>query len=156
MNRIDEHLTGLNLFLSSLVGKITPNIILCIALINGFAFGLVTTGYLADQTVDALSPVSLLIVWQFIITSVLSSQRIKLNTKYLTRFFIAIVLGYYTQWQVFGSYVQNYDPEKVQYIKPVVEGASGNFIFFMFFVMGASHCFSDKDSKIESTMDTKI
>ena len=65
-------------------------------------------------------------------------------------------MGYYAQWQAFGYYAQEYSPEMLKNIQPVMGGGSGSFIFILFFLMGAKHCFSGNEVKNETKINLSV
>lgn len=156
MNKLDESLVSINNFLTALTERINPNTILGVAMVNGFILGLVTTGYLGANSVSTTSWNFGLIIWQFAVICVFSSKYIKLSTEYLVKFFLAVVIGYHVQWQIFGIYVENNEPEKLKFIEPFMSNNNGNFIFVLFFLMGVKYCFSGNVTKEqEPLIDTK-
>lgn len=156
MNKTDEVLTGINIFLSSTTDRITPNVILFVTAVNGFILGFLTTGYLGNNSMGIFSFPFWLFIEQFVVICFFSSRYVDLTTEYLTKFFLAGVIGYYIQWQSFGVYVAKYEPRMMIHIQPVLEGGSGNFIFILFLVMGLKHCFSGNEIKKENKINMSV
>lgn len=156
MNKTDEILTSLNIFLSTTTDRITPNIILTVTMINGFILGFLTTGYLGSNSMGIFSFPFWLFIEQFVVICFFSSRYVNLTTEYLTKFFLSGVMGYYFQWQSFGYYAQNYDPKLFKTIQPIMDGGSGTFIFILFFIMGAKHCFTNNEIKKETKINMDI
>ena len=156
MGKADEILSTINIFLSTTTDRITPNIILLVTMANGFGFGFLTTGYLGKDSMGVFTFLFWFFVWQFVLTCFLTSRHVNLTTEYLTKFFLAAVIGYYVQWQVFGIYVAKHEPEMVKFIEPAFDGGSGNFIFILFLIMGVSHCFSGNELKNETKIDMTV
>lgn len=102
INKTDDALQGVNDFLRTMTDRITPNIILIVALFNGFLIGLVTTGYLGGSSVPVKSGTFGLIIWQFVIVCFLTARYVDYTTNYLSKFLICGATGYYWQWQIFA------------------------------------------------------
>lgn len=102
IEKTDEAVRTVNDFLRTVTNGITPNIILLVALFNGFVIGLVTTGYLGESSVSVRSGTFGLIVWQFVIVCILTARYVDYTTSYLSKFFICGATGYYWQWQIFA------------------------------------------------------
>jgi hypothetical protein len=156
MSKVDEVLTNINIFLSTTTDRITPNVILFVTAFNGFILGFLTTGYLGLNSMGIFSFPFWLFIEQFVVICFFSSRYVDLTTEYLTKFFLAGVIGYYVQWQSFGVYVAEYEPEMLKHIQPVLEGGSGNFIFILFLIMGVKHCFSGNEVKQRTKINTDI
>jgi len=156
MNKADEFLVWINVFLSSTADRITPNIILLVTMANGFGFGFLTTGYLGSDSMGVFSFLFWFFIWQFVLTCFLTSRHINLDTGYLVKFFLVAVIGYYLQWQIFGYYVVSYEPSMMRYIQPAFDSHSGNFIFILFVIMGINHCFSGNKTKAENRIDMTV
>jgi hypothetical protein len=129
INKIDEGLEGVNDFFKSITNRITPNRILVATFINGFLFGLITTGFLGDRSISIYSFTFLLFAWQFLQTCIFSSSHVNFNTIYLQKFIWVGVLGYSVEWQVFGSIAHEYQLEVANYITPPFSGTFANAFF---------------------------
>ena len=131
---LDESLLKVNDTLRSLNDKITPSIILAVALSNGFISAFITTGYLGSSSISAESFTFGLFIWQFIVTCFLSAKYVNLTTEYLHKFVLCGVIGYAVQWQCFGMYVEK--------VEPVMGNGFGAAMFFYFCALGLKYCFS--------------
>ncbi len=140
--KTDETLLKINEVLRALTDKITPNVVLFIALLNGFIVGFATTGYLGAASISVKSLTFGLIVWQFIVICIFSAKYITLTLDYLNKFFLTAVIGFGGHWQVFGMYAKEFDPVLLKDIEPIVENGFGVFMFSYFFMMGLKYCFS--------------
>lgn len=156
VSKVDEYLTSATIFLTTTTDKITPNTILFVTMVNGFALGYLTTGFLGESSMDVSSLEGGFFIWQFVLTCILTSKYVNMTTEYLGKFFLAGVIGYYVQWQVFGTYAEKYDVEMLKLIEPVIPGGSGNFIFILFFIMGIKHCFSGNELKQETKINVNV
>ncbi len=140
--KTDEVFLKVNDQLRNLSDKITPNIILFVALFNGFVLGFTTTGYLGESSVTIQSLNFFLIIWQFVIICFFSAKYVDLTTAFLHKFTMCGVIGFAVQWQIFGMYVISYEPELSRNIQPIIDNSFGKFMFFYFCFLGMKYCFS--------------
>ena len=155
-DKADEAFLKANDALSSLSDKITPDIILSVALLNGFILAFITTGYLGASSISIQSFTFVLFIWQFVIICFFSSKYVNLTTAYLHKFGMCGVLGYAIQWQLFGMYAVSYDTELAKNIQPIIEKEFGIFMFFYFCFIGLKYCFANNLKSSESTNSYKL
>lgn len=151
INKTDEALEGLNNFLKTITNRITPNVVLVIAIVNGFLIGLATTGYMEDKSLSIFSLSFFLIIWQLFIICIFSSRYIDLTTNYLNKFFLSGCIGYIWQWQFFGMWANEFRPE-IKTISPPIENVAVGIMmgyFSLMFLFG--YCF--KGNKKNSRQD---
>lgn len=134
IEKSDDALASVNDFLRTLTDRVTPNIVLVIAIVNGFIIGLATTGYLGEMSLSVSSLPFALIIWQLVIICVFSSRYIDLTTGYLNKFIICGVIGYVWQWQFFGMYANAFAPE-ITTITPPMENGVISMILGYFSIM---------------------
>ena len=149
-DKTDELFLKVNVQLKNLNEKITPNIILSVALLNGFILGFITTGFLGQSSISIQSFTFVLFIWQFIVICFFSAKYVELTTAYLHKFAMCGVIGYAFQWQTFGMYADGYDKELLKSIEPIIDNGFGTFMFFYFCFLGLKYCFSD-NPRIEPT-----
>lgn len=118
-DKTDDALQGFNDFLKSIGDKVTPNVILVIVIINSFLLGVLTTGFLGDKSIEAMSLSFFLFIWQFAAIFVLSSRHVDLTTNYLIKFYICGLLGFIWQWEIFGQIAKKWYPE-IKSISPIM------------------------------------
>ena len=152
----DDLLLKINEYLRGITDKITPNVVLSIAMINGFVVGFATTGYLGVASISIQSLNFALIVWQFVVICVFSAKYITLTLGYLNKFLMAAVMGFGGQWQVFGMYAEKYDAEMFKNIQPIFDNGFGTFIFAYFCVIVAKHSFSGNESVHSTTKQYQL
>ena len=155
MSKLDEGLAGFNIFLSTTTDRITPNTILLVTMVNGFILGFLTTGYLGEKSMGIFSFPFWLFVEQFVVICFFSARYVNLSTEYLNKFFLSAVIGFALQWQLFGLWVQNYEP-KNDNIAPMFEGGFQTFIMGYLGLLGLIYCFKDNEIKKEQTFNTVI
>ena len=102
--KADDGLNTINEFLKSATDKIGPNFVLFVALLNGALIGLVTTGFLGESSISVRSATFFLIIWQFILTCILTARYVDYTINYLGKFLISAMTGYYWQWQFFAMF----------------------------------------------------
>jgi hypothetical protein len=127
-DKTDDALHGFNDFLRSIADKVTPNAILMIVIVNSFALGILTTGFLGDKSIETKSLEFTLFVWQFIAIFVLSSRHVDLTTSYLGKFYMCALFGYIWQWEIFGLIASKWYPE-ITTIEPIMEHPLAAFGF---------------------------
>jgi len=148
IEKTDDALQGVNDFLRTLTDKITPNVVLAVALINGFIIGLVTTGYMGEKSLEVLSLTFFLILWQLLLLCVFSSRYIELTTSYLNKFIVSIAIGYIWQWQFFGMWAVWYNPE-ITTIKPPIDNTVAGVMFgYATVMLLLGYCFRNNRKNI--------
>lgn len=143
--KTDELLLRANEFLNSTTAKITPNVVLLIALLNGFIIGFTTTGYLGGASIEVKSLNFGLIVWQFIIICIFSARYVTLTVSYLNKFAFTGVSGFFIQWQTFGMYAQEFDALMLKDIQPIISNGFGVFVMSWALLMILKYCFSGNE-----------
>ncbi len=154
--KTDELLLKVNEVLRGLTDRITPNVILSIALLNGFVVGFATTGYLGEASISIKSLNFALIVWQFVVICVFSAKYITLTIIYLNKFFLMAVVGFGGQWQIFGMYAEEYDSVMLLNIQPIFQNGFGTFIFAYFCLMAIKHGFSGNQKAQNTTKQYQL
>jgi hypothetical protein len=150
-NKTDEVFLKINDLLRNLSDKITPNIILFVALTNGVILGFITTGYLGASSIPIKSFTFILFIWQFVIICFFSAKYVNLTTAYLHKFAMCGVIGYAFQWQTFGMYAASYDAELLKSITPLQENGFSTALFFYFCFLGVKYCFSGNNQTTGNT-----
>ena len=159
IEKTDDALQGVNDFLKTLTNRITPNVVLAVAILNGFIIGLVTTGYLGNKSLSVQSLSFLLIIWQLIIICIFSSRYIELTTGYLNKFFICGLFGFIWQWEIFGTIAINFYPELTT-ITPIMD--HGLVVFTLAYLtlqILFGYCFKNNKkhtSKVYSLKEDKV
>lgn len=138
--KTDELFLKINDQLKNLNDRITPDVILSVALLNGFILGFITTGYLGNSTISVQSFTFVLFVWQFAIICFFSAPYVSMTTEYMHKFGMSGVIGYAFQWQTFGMYVVKYEPDIK--MEPIVDNGFGVFLFFYTCFLVVKYCFS--------------
>lgn len=155
MSKANEVLSSVNIFLSTATDRITPNIILGVTMMNGFILGFLTTGYLGVDSMGIFSFPFWLFVEQFVVICFFSSRYVDLTTEYLNKFFLIAVIGFSVQWQLFGLYVQYYEPE-IKTLEPLVDAGFATFVLGYAGAMLTKYCFANNEVKNETKMDMSI
>lgn len=149
--KTDELFLKINDGLRNLSDKITPNIILFVALLNGFILGFITTGFLGASSISIQSFTFVLFIWQFVIICFFSAKYVSMTTAYLHKFAMCGVVGFSFQWQVFGMYASKYDAELFKNIQPLMDNGFSSILFFYFCFLGVKYCFSGNLQSSEVT-----
>jgi len=150
-DKADDALQGVNDFLRTITDRITPNIVLMTALINGVAGGVLTTGYLGEKSIEVASLSFVLFIWQFIAICILSSRHVDLTTTYLNKFIISGAVGYIWQWQFFGMYAL-WDHPKTATIVPLMDHNLIVIAFGYGTVMLMLYCFSGNQKNTQGKL----
>ena len=153
VNKADEVLSTINIFLSTTTDRITPNIILFVTMINGFILGYLTTGYLGKESMGVFTFPFYLFVEQFVVICFFSSRYVNLTTGYLNKFFLSAVIGFGLQWQAFGVYAQG---TEIKTIEPLVDSGFATFMFIYFGAMMTKYCFSGNELKQETKINMNV
>lgn len=153
VNKADEFLSTINIFLSSTTDRITPNIILFVTMVNGFILGFLTTGYLGAQSMGVFTLTFWLFVEQFVVICFFSSKYVNLTTGYLNKFFLSAVIGFGLQWQAFGLYAVGTD---IKTIEPLVDHGFATFMFGYFGLMMTKYCFTGNETKHETKINMNV
>ena len=133
IEKTDDALQGVNDFLRSITDRITPNVVLTVAIVNGFLIGLATTGYMGEQSLSVWSLSFFLILWQLAVICIFSSRYIDLTTNYLNKFVVCIAIGYVWQWQFFGMWADKFTD--IQTIEPPIDNGAIGVMFGYFTLM---------------------
>lgn len=134
IEKTDDALQSVNDILKNITDRITPNIVLTVAIVNGFLIGLATTGYMGEQSLSVWSLSFFLILWQLLVICVFSSRYIELTTNYLNKFVVCIAVGYVWQWQFFGMWANRFNPE-IKTISPPIDNSAIGVMFGYFTLM---------------------
>lgn len=127
-DKTDDALQGFNDLLRRIGDGITPNWILVIVMVNSFSLGILTTGFLGENSIEAMSLTFFLFIWQFAAIFVLSSRHVELTTSYLGKFYMCALLGFIWQWEAFGLIAGKWYPE-ITTISPIMEHPLAAFGF---------------------------
>lgn len=146
MSKIDEFLLKFNESIRTLDKKITPNVVLFVAMFNGLLIGLATTGYLGDNSIAMKSITFALIIWQFVLICFFSAVHVNLTAEYLNKFILSAGIGFSVQWQGFGMYVASFEPDLVKNIQPIIENNFGIVFGGYIFLLLIKYCFSGNES----------
>jgi hypothetical protein len=141
IEKTDDALGGINDLLRSLADRITPSTILIITIVNGFALGLLTTGFLGDKSIGVSSLSFALFIWQFLVIFVLSSRHIDLSTTFMNKFVVSGMFGFVWQWQAFGMIAKNFYPGMTS-IEPLMDHPLIVFMFgYLTIMILVGYCF---------------
>lgn len=101
-NKTDDVLANINDFLRRATDRITPNVVLLVAIFNGGLIGLTTTGFMGESSLSVKSLSFFLIIWQFGLVCFFSARYVDLTVDYLNKFGLCGFVGFFWQWQLFG------------------------------------------------------
>ena len=155
MNKTDEALAGINIFLSTTVDRITPNTVLMVTMVNGFILGFLTTGYLGENSMGIFSFQFWLFVEQFVVICFFSAKYVNLTVEFLNKFFLSAVIGFSLQWQLFGLWIEKYEPKNGN-MEPLVDAGFATFVLGYAGFMLAKYCFSGNEVKQEETINMTV
>ncbi len=146
IEKADNALSSINDFLKSTTDRIGPNTVLFIALLNGALIGLVTTGYLGSSSIPVKSFTFVLIIWQFTAICLLTARYVDLTIKYLNKFMLSGLVGFFWQWQVFAGF---YPTET--FLTPF-EGGGSIFMWVITVQVFLGHCLTGNQKNTAKNM----